>query len=66
MAQKIQPDRPIWPSVPDPGLDAARGGLKGDAHLGREGAPASDALPIEPRAQRVPRTGAEGLGPLTR
>ena len=38
MAQNIQPDRPIWPSVPDTGLRSGRGSFESDTHLDREGA----------------------------
>src|SRR3954451_22008546 len=38
MAQNIQPDRPIWPSVPDPVLRSGRGAFESDTHRDREGA----------------------------
>jgi hypothetical protein len=63
MAQNIQPDRPIWPSVPDPVLRSGRGAFESDTHRDREGAHTHPgAPPNEPQAPRLPATSSEGFG----
>ncbi|KAB1070425.1 hypothetical protein [Methylobacterium planeticum] len=63
MAQNIQPDRPIWPSVPETGHRSGRGSFEGDTPLDREGAHARPGLlPQEPQAPRMPAKTSEGFG----
>ena len=63
MAQQIQPDRPIWPSVPESGLPPLRAPRDAETDRARPAAPVlGRPLPSEPQGQSVRVAAPEGFG----
>ncbi|MDR7040396.1 hypothetical protein J2X36_005179 [Methylobacterium sp. BE186] len=62
MAQQIQPDRPIWPSIPETGLPPLRAPLGADADGEPSAAPGlGGPRPAEPQAGRIRTAAPEGF-----